>query len=90
MRYSTVISCILLLIFLVPFKAHAYLGPGLGAGTIGAILGVIGSILLGIFAVIYYPIKRMLKKSGMLKKKNKEKQTADEKDLNQNTANREK
>lgn len=39
--------------------AYAYIGPGLGAGAIALILGVIGSIFLGLFAVLYYPLKRM-------------------------------
>ena len=46
----------------LPGLAHAYIGPGLGAGAIAAALGVIGSILLALFAVVYYPIKRMRKK----------------------------
>ena len=50
-------------ILILPQTAHAYVGPGLGRGAIAVILGVIGSILLAIFAVFWYPIKRMLKKS---------------------------
>ncbi|MEZ5654628.1 MAG: hypothetical protein R3E04_01875 [Sphingobium sp.] len=46
----------------VPMPASAYIGPGLGAGAIGAVLGVLGSIFLGLFAIIYYPFKRMMKK----------------------------
>lgn len=38
----------------------AYVGPGLGLGAIGAIAGVVLSVLLAIFAVVWYPIKRML------------------------------
>ena len=41
---------------------HAYVGPGLGAGAIGMILGVIASIGLAVFAIFWYPIKRLLKK----------------------------
>ena len=41
----------------------AYIGPGLGAGTIGVILGVLGSIVLALFAIFWYPIKRMLRKN---------------------------
>ncbi len=41
--------------------AEAYIGPGLGAGTISAVLGVVGAILLALFAILYYPIKRILK-----------------------------
>lgn len=48
--------------FLNPIAAAAYIGPGVGAGAIAAVVGVIGSIFLAIFAILYYPIKRMLKK----------------------------
>ncbi len=43
-------------------NAQAYIGPGLGAGSVGVVLGVLGSILLFILALVYYPIKRMIKK----------------------------
>ena len=39
----------------------AYIGPGMGGGVIAAVLGVIGAILLALFGILYYPIKRMLK-----------------------------
>jgi len=39
----------------------AYIGPGMGGGVIAAVLGVTGAILLAIFGILYYPIKRMLK-----------------------------
>ena len=42
--------------------AHAYIGPGVASGALAAVVGVIGSIFLALFAVIYYPIKRMLKR----------------------------
>lgn len=44
---------------LSPQPAQAYLGPGLGMGAIGSALGVIGGIFLGIFAIIWYPVKRL-------------------------------
>ena len=43
-----------------PF-AYAYIGPGMGGGVFAAALGVLGAILLALFGIIYYPIKRMLK-----------------------------
>ncbi len=46
-----------------PVCAYAYVGPGLGAGTIGVILGIIGSLFIALFAVIWYPLKRLLKKN---------------------------
>ncbi len=52
----------------------AYLGPGLGAGAVAAILGLIGAFFLGLFAILWYPIKRLLKG----KKKNSNEATASE------------
>ncbi len=52
----------LLVSLLAPAPAWAYIGPGLGAGAVAAVLAVLGSILLAILSVIYYPIKRLVKK----------------------------
>lgn len=41
-----------------PSTVQAYIGPGLGLGVLGAVLGVITSIFLAIFALFWYPIKR--------------------------------
>ncbi len=40
--------------------AQAYIGPGLGAGTLGVILGLLGSVILALFAFFWFPIKRAL------------------------------
>lgn len=50
-----------LVLALQPAAAVAYIGPGVGAGAVAAVLGVLGSIFLAIVAVVYYPIKRLLK-----------------------------
>lgn len=42
--------------------AHAYIGPGLGAGVIATILGILGSVLLAVGAVLYYPFKRFMRR----------------------------
>ncbi|HQU67628.1 MAG TPA: hypothetical protein PLI43_05465 [Albidovulum sp.] len=47
-----------------PSDAVAYIGPGVGAGAVASVLGVISAIFLAIVAVVYYPIKRMLKGKG--------------------------
>ena len=41
---------------------YAYVGPGVGAGTLAVVLGVLGSIVLWLFAVLWYPFKRMLRR----------------------------
>ena len=50
------------LLILIAQPVNAYVGPGLGAGAIGVALGIIGSVFIALFALIYYPIKRFLKK----------------------------
>ena len=45
-----------------------YLGPGMGGGVIAAILGIIAAFFLGLWGILYYPIKRYFKNKQ--KKKN--------------------
>lgn len=61
---------LLIVLALVSLPAQAYVGPGMGAGTIVSVLGVLGAILLAILGVLYYPIKRMLKKRKKAKQTN--------------------
>ena len=42
--------------------ANAYVGPGLGLGAIGALFGAVMAFFLAIIGVVWYPIKRLLKK----------------------------
>ncbi len=53
---------ILLISALLFDNAYAYVGPGLGLGAIGAIVGIIVTVFLAIVGVIWYPLKRMLRK----------------------------
>jgi hypothetical protein len=48
--------------FLLAEPALAYVGPGLGLATIGAILGGIAAIFLAIIGVFWYPIRSMMRK----------------------------
>jgi hypothetical protein len=54
-------------LFLVPITSYAYIGPGMGGGLIAAFIGFLAAVILGISAILYYPIKRALK----MKKKKK-------------------
>ena len=71
MNYIMIVRITVCICLFFPLNAFAYLGPGMGAGTIGAILGVLGSLLLAIFAVVYYPIKRLFKKRKIKQSKKK-------------------
>ena len=66
------LALLMISILIVPQFANAYVGPGLGAGTIGVILGIIGSICIAIFAIVWYPLKRLLKKNRQKKQEGKE------------------
>ena len=52
----------------------AYIGPGMGGGVIAAIFGIIAAFFLGLWGILYYPIKRAFKnkkkKNTLSKKKN--------------------
>ena len=54
-------SILILFIFLISLPLHAYIGPGMGGGVIAGIIGFFAAILLGLWAILYYPIKRALK-----------------------------
>lgn len=43
-------------------EAHAYIGPGLGLGALGVVLGFLLSIVLAILALVWYPAKRLLRR----------------------------
>ena len=39
----------------------AYIGPGMSGGVIAAIFGIIAAFFLGLWGILYYPIKRAFK-----------------------------
>lgn len=65
MEFKMLKSIFFGVIFIILFFAssgHAYVGPGAGAGTIAAILGVLGSIFLAFVAILWYPFKRLIRR----------------------------
>jgi hypothetical protein len=46
-----------------PAPVFAYMGPGLGVGALGAALGVVASLLLVLISVVWYPLKRLARRS---------------------------
>ena len=55
---------VILALFLMAGNAGAYVGPGLGVGVIGAVVGIILAVFFAIVGLFWYPIKRALKKKG--------------------------
>jgi len=46
----------------IHIENHAlYIGPGLGAGTVTAIFGVLISFFLSLIAIFWYPLKRFFR-----------------------------
>ena len=46
------------LFLLMSSPAHAYIGPGAGAGVIAVALGVMATVVMAFFAIFWYPLKR--------------------------------
>ena len=42
--------------------AMAYIGPGAGAGLIATVLGLLAALVLAVFGIVYYPLKRFFTK----------------------------
>ena len=51
----------------------AYIGPGMGGGVIAAIFGIIAAFFLGLWGILYYPIKRAFKNKKQKKMLSKNK-----------------
>ena len=56
---KTILS--LFLIF-IPMPLYAYIGPGMGGGVIAIVIGFFAAIFLALWGILYYPIKRALKR----------------------------
>jgi hypothetical protein len=48
--------------WLICTSSFAYLGPGVGGGVIAATIGIIVAIFAALFGLIWFPVKRLLKK----------------------------
>ena len=55
-------SAVILLTLCLPLVAEAYIGPGMSGGLIALVLGILAAIVIGFFAICWYPIKRLFKK----------------------------
>ena len=55
------IHLLLVVIALGPITAQAYVGPGLGAGAVATVLGILAGILMLVVGIVWYPIKKLYK-----------------------------
>jgi hypothetical protein len=49
-------------LLLIAGRAQAYIGPGVGAGLIATVMGILTAICLAVIAIVWYPIKRLLRR----------------------------
>ncbi len=68
MRTKQLKIFLLMPLLFTALPAHAYIGPGAGAGTIAVVLGILASIVMVFFAILWYPLKRLVKKRKATKK----------------------
>lgn len=49
------------------FSLLGYVGPGAGMGALGALLGLLVSVLLALGVLLLWPVRLLLRKMGVLK-----------------------
>ncbi len=59
LKHSALISAIL--IFL-PQTVMAYVGPGAGLSAIGAFFALVFCVIVAVFGLIWYPLKKLFRK----------------------------
>ena len=60
-----------LLFCFITTSSFAYLGAGMGGGAIAATIGIIVAIFAALFGLIWFPVKRLLKKRKENQQQNK-------------------
>lgn len=60
--YTAAISLFTILLVIIPAPAAAYIGPGAGLGAFAIFLAFGAGIFLLIVGLVWFPLKRMLKK----------------------------
>ena len=52
----------LLLLVLISSPAIAYIGPGAGISVLGSLLGILATIFVAIGAILFWPIRKLIKR----------------------------
>jgi hypothetical protein len=52
----------ILLLALAAGTAEAYVGPGAGISVLGSLLGILATILVAIGAIVFWPIRKLMKR----------------------------
>lgn len=71
-------------LFLIQTTAFAYIGPGAGIPFIGSFIGFVVTVVLVISAILFWPIRKILKRN----KANKDKTEENTKNNTKETSNK--
>ncbi len=55
-------TLVILILIAVSPAALAYIGPGAGISVLGSLLGILGTIVVAIGAIIFWPVRKFLKR----------------------------
>lgn len=61
-RSSMFLVRLVVVFTMFPAVAQAYIGPGLGLGVIGSVIGVFFCFFLAGIAVVWHPIKKLIQR----------------------------
>lgn len=53
---------LLFLILMVPSTTLAYIGPGAGISVLGSLLGILGTIVIAVSAILFWPIRKVIRR----------------------------
>ena len=56
------LNFILIALLIFPTQSFAYVGPGMAGGILASVVGIIAALIIAVFGLMYYPIKRALQK----------------------------
>ena len=56
----------IIILLAVSPAAMAYIGPGAGISVLGSLLGILGTIVVAIGAIIFWPVRKFLKRKNIL------------------------
>ena len=60
-------TLVILILLAVSPAALAYIGPGAGISVLGSLLGILGTIVVAIGAIIFWPVRKFLKRKKQAK-----------------------
>jgi hypothetical protein len=55
-------TLVIIILLLASPAAVSYIGPGAGISVLGSVLGILGTIVVAIGAIVFWPVRKYLKR----------------------------